>query len=358
MKRLPGILVVIATLVFFLAIFSVWVARQALDTDEWVDTSSSMVRDPAIQESTAAFVADQLVDQAALTGRIQELLPDRADALAAPAAGGIAELAERTTLRALRSGAFQSLWEETNRRAHEQLVELVEGDAEAAVVFDLRPMLGRVADRVGLGADAVEQLPEDRGRVTLVRSDELETVRTAGRLLRGLAIVLVVLALLLYAGAVWAAEGRRRKTLLHIGAGIFIAGLLALVLRRVLTGGIVEALTANGAAEPAAAATLEIGTSLLREIAGSVLVLGLVVMLCAWLAGPARWATRAREWMGPTLRDQPGIAYAVALTALTVIVAIGILPGSTRVIPLLLYAALVIAGVTVLRREAQGPVAR
>src|SRR5262245_105258 len=118
MRRwLPGLLVVLASVVLFVACLAVWVARQALDTDEWVKTSSSLVRDPAIQQETASYLADQLIDQRALTDRIRQILPYRTDPLAPVAAGAVAELAERTTVRAMRSGAFQTLWEETNRRA-------------------------------------------------------------------------------------------------------------------------------------------------------------------------------------------------------------------------------------------------
>jgi hypothetical protein len=344
-------LIVLASLVLFLAGFSVWVARQLLDTDEWVETSSALVRDPAVQQATASYVAEQLVDQDALTGRLQELLPDRVDALAAPAAGGLAELAERATLRALRSGAFQTLWADANRLANEQLVELVEGEANRAVVFDLRPMLGRVAARIGLGPDVVDRLPDDRGVITIVRPEELETVRSIGRGLRALALVLVRLSIVLFVAAVWLGRERRRRALLQAGLGILLAGLLVLVARRLAGAGVVDALASNGAAEPAARATWEIGTSLLREIAAGVVALGVAVLVCAWLAGPGRVATRVRGWIAPALRDQPAIAYAVALAVLLVLLAVGILPGAARIVLVVLYVVLVVAGVAALRRQ-------
>jgi hypothetical protein len=349
-RRVPGILVVLASVVLFLAALAVWVARQALDTDDWVKTSSALIRDPAIQQETATYVADQLVDQPALTERIRQILPPRADPLAPTLAGAVPEVAERATLRALRSGAFQKLWEQTNRITHKQLVKAVTGDTSRTVVLDLRPMLGKVAERVGLGADVVNKLPPDRGRITIVRPEELVTARKIAHALKTLAIVLVLLALVLMVAAVWSSHDRRR-TLIQTGLGIFFAGLLVLVLRRVLGHVIVGDLTTSGAAEPAAQSAWDIGTSLLRQIAASVVALGLVVMLCAWLAGPARWATRARRWMGPTLRDQPGIAFTVPLLALVLLLAVGILPGSSRPVLVLIYVVLVVAGVAALRRQ-------
>src|SRR5947207_9048568 len=100
-RRLPGILVVLASLVLFLAAFSVWIARQALDTSDWVNTSNALIRDPRIQQETATYVADQLVNDAALTQRLKQILPPRIDPLAPTIAGAVPEIAQRATLRAL-----------------------------------------------------------------------------------------------------------------------------------------------------------------------------------------------------------------------------------------------------------------
>jgi hypothetical protein len=78
-----------------------------------------------------------------------------------------------------------------------------------------------------------------------------------------------------------------------------------------------------------------------------------VVIACAWLAGPARWAARGRHWMGPTLRDQPVIAFTVALGALLVLLLVGIIPGSGRPVLIGIYIVLVVGGVIALRRQVQ-----
>jgi hypothetical protein len=349
-RRLPGILIVIASIVLVLATLSVWVARQVMNTDDWVKTSSALIRNPDIQQATAAYVGDQIPQQA-ITTKLEQILPPRLAPLASTAAGGVAELAQRATLRALESGAFQKLWDSAQRASHKQFINAVENGSGNTVVFDLRPMIGRVAQRVGISSDVVNSLPPDRGKIVILKSDELATVRSLAKALRGLAIVLVLLWVVLTAVGVYLA-GDRRKTLLHAGLGIFIGALFVLALRRVLGHVVVTNLSNGGASEPAAAATFNIGTSLLRQIAGTVLVLGLLMMLSAALAGPARWAARVRQWIGPTMRDQPGIAYAVAIGVLVILLAVGLLPGSTRIIPVVIYAVLIVVGVGALRRQA------
>ena len=46
---------------------------------------------------------------------------------------------------------------------------------------------------------------------------------------------------------------------------------------------------------------LEIATSMLSEIAGALVIVGIPVILAAWFAGPSRWATRARRTIAPLM---------------------------------------------------------
>lgn len=344
-------LVILASIVLFLATLSVWIARQVLNTNDWVRTSNALIRNPAIQQATASYVADQLLQKGVLTQKLKQLLPPRLDPFAATAAGGVDEVAQRVTLRALQSGAFHKVWEATNRSAHKQLINVVEHSSKGGVVFDLRPMLGQVATRIGLSPTVVDALPPDRGKVTIIKGDKLSTARSVLKALRGLAIVLVLLMLVLFAAAVWLSYDKRR-TLLQVGLGIFLVALVLLAVRRLLGHIVVDDVTAGGSGEPSAQATWDIGTSLLRQISGTLLVLGLILMVCAAFLGPSRWATRSRRWLGPALRNQPAIVYGIGFAGLLILLAVGLLPGSSRVIPVLIYIVLVVVGIGVLRREA------
>ena len=44
-----GALLVVATLIAFLAIFSIWVNRQALNTDNWVSTSDKLLQNEEVR---------------------------------------------------------------------------------------------------------------------------------------------------------------------------------------------------------------------------------------------------------------------------------------------------------------------
>ena len=340
------IIVVLASLALWAGGFGLWVARQALNTDQWVETSSELLADPAVQQVLASYLADQVVEPGT-TEQIEQALPERLDALAGRAGAAIGDLAERAALRALRSGRVQELWAEANRRAHTRLIELIENEDVDEVAIDLRPLLERVALRVG--RDPAD-LPPDAGRFEVVSADKISTVRTVARLLRGGAIVALLLAVLLYAAAIYAAApGRRNGIVLGIGIGIVVAGLGMLVARRVAGRQIVDAVTA-GSAQVAAESAWEIATSLLTDIAGVVLVLGLIVILLAWLAGPSRPALWLRARVVPVVQGQPGIAYGVAVGLVLLLLALGWLPGADSLLFVLLYLLLAVGAVAALQR--------
>src|ERR1700712_5315789 len=146
MKRRPllaRILLSAACLVAIVAARGAWADRQLLDTDAWVDTSGQLLRDPAIQAATAAYLADQVVDTPQVAAQVRDALPPRLAPLAGPLTAGAGELAERTVKRVISSGAFGTVWDATNRRAHDQLVAVIDGDGGALAarggILDLRP---------------------------------------------------------------------------------------------------------------------------------------------------------------------------------------------------------------------------
>src|SRR3982751_4980569 len=57
---LPRILVGLASVVAILAIFAIWADRQLLNTDEWVKTSSALLRNEHVQKQSAEYLASQV----------------------------------------------------------------------------------------------------------------------------------------------------------------------------------------------------------------------------------------------------------------------------------------------------------
>jgi hypothetical protein len=349
---LSRVLLSLACLIAVVAALGAWADRQLLDTDEWVSTSGALLRDPAIQDATAAYLSDQLVDGPEVTARLREGLPPRLAPLAGPLTAGVGELADRTAKRVIASGAFGALWDETNRRAHNQLLAVIDDDdgvlASRGVVLDLRPELGVLAERIGVAPGQTG----DQARVRILRGDTLDSLQTAVKLLRDLRWgSLALLVILLVAGVAFARD--RARGLGGAGAALILAGLAILVVRRVAGAYVVDHVTAHGAGQPAAEATWRIATSLLADIAVSGIVLGLVLVLGAWLAGGTGWARSARRFTAPVLVDHPELAFAAVVALLALLLLGGLLPTVGGGWALLIYLAGAAAGVWALRRTAE-----
>src|SRR4051812_37866199 len=141
------ILVVLASVLAFLAIFTSWIDRQALDTNQWVDTSGRMLEDKEISDALATYAVDQLYANVDVAANLKKRLPPDLQPVASPAAAGIREFATRAAQQAFQSPRVQSLWQNANRVAHRELVSILEdknnivSSQNGKVVLDLRPIV-------------------------------------------------------------------------------------------------------------------------------------------------------------------------------------------------------------------------
>ncbi len=80
-------------------------------------------------------------------------------------------------------------------------------------------MIVGVANQLGLGHDLADKLPPDVGTLHILRSDQLGLAQTIAKLIRGLALVTSLLALALFALAIYLSRGYRWITVLGVGSG-------------------------------------------------------------------------------------------------------------------------------------------
>lgn len=250
----------------------------------------------------------------------------------------------------------QRAWEEVNRRAHARLLQIVEGGGDVAsttggeVTLNLKALLGDAESTVGVGGRVEERLPEDAAQIVILHSNQLELAQNLVQFLKAVAIMLVVLALGLYALAVYLARGRRREALRACGIGLLLAGAAALVARSLAGDEVVDALATTESVRPAAEAAWSIGTSLLVEAATATLIYGAVIAFAAWLAGPTGWAVATRRNLAPYLRE-PRFAWGAFAVVVLVLVAWAPTPAFRRPILALVLIGLLALGLEALRRQ-------
>ena len=362
------ILVVLASLLAFLAIFTSWIDRQALDTNQWVDTSGRLLEDKEISDAVANYSVEQLYANVDVAALLKQRLPKDLQPAASPLAAGVRAAATQAAERAFQSARVQALWQDANRAAHSELVAILEGKSDAVstnngkVVLDLQPIVLQLADRLGLKKQVTQaiQKGEQSGRIQsnfsqlqIADSKQLNTAQSFTKILKGLAWLFSIGSLLLFAVAVYLAKGRHWVPVLGYGIGLIAAGLAAIAVRGALKSPVVDSLAKTEEAKTPAEHAWDISTSLLHSIASSVIIFGILFVIASFIASPANPAVSLRQALAPTFREKPGVIWSVFGAVALLAVIIWPPDGTRQLVLTLLLIALAGAGVEALRRDTQ-----
>jgi hypothetical protein len=358
-RRTVKALVVLGSLFAFLSVFGIWTERQALNTDDWVDTSGRMIQNEEIRSAVGDYLVDQLYANVDVEKELQGILPGDLKDLAGPASGGLRQVAGGGAEQVLQTSTAQDLWKDANRSAHEQLLAVLENKKEAVeteegeVSLNLGSLVTNLADQVGIGTQLADKLPPDAGQVTILRSDELKTAQDVAVGIKGLALVLSLLTLLCFGVAIYISRDGRWVTMLFCGIGLVAAGFAVIVFREVAGGIVVDQLVKEESVKSAAEAAWSIGTSLMVSIATTVIVFGVLFVLAGWLGSPTGSARETRRFMAPFLRDYVPYVY----TGLAVLVCFWFLSASVQnlrsFLTALIVAGFVAFGIHELRRQSE-----
>jgi hypothetical protein len=355
--RIVAALLVIGTLIAFLAIFSIWVNRQALNTDNWVHTSDKLLQNDEVKTQLSNYLADQLFTNVDVQAELEKTFPPRLAPLAGPAAGALHQLAPKVAERALETSRAESLWSTANRGAHETLLKILNDEGSSVstsggeVTLDLKSLLSESSGQLGVAGKLASKIPPDAAQLTILKSDQLSAAQDISKLVRHLPIVLTLLALLLYGLAIYLAGPRRRQALRSVGFGFVVAGVLSLILRGIAGNTVIDALAGNESVKPAVEAVWSIGTALLVTVAVSAITFGILLVIAAWLAGPTRLATALRHEAAPYLRERPSSGYAVVAVVYLVLILWAPVAAFQKPIGLILLAVLMVVGTEALRRQ-------
>jgi hypothetical protein len=377
-RVLIATLFVLATVFGIAAVHAVWANRQALNTDNWTSTSSQLLANSDIRNAVSAYAVTALFNSGVPEARIKAALPTKLQPLSGPLTAGLQQVAGQVAPKILASSAMQTAWREANRRAHATLVKIVDGGGSLAstnggvVTLNLHAMVAQLATTLGVqqqvaaaqsklkgsagairaGASKVGiTLPPSSGQLVIMRSSQLKTVQNIGGAIKGLALVLPLLALAFFALGVWLSKGRRRVALRRVGWCFVAIGVVVLLDRRLAGDAVVNGLVKNSANKPAAHEAWAIATTLLYDIGAAMIVYGLIFVIAAWLAGETRPATALRRALAPTLRTRPATVYIAVYAVFLLVVFWGPTPATRQLPYIVLFVVLLALGVDGLRRQ-------
>ncbi len=364
-RRIAVILLLIFACVLApLSVIAVWTRNTLLDTNQYVDTVSPLAKNPAIIDAAATNITNSLVSSTNVEARVKKALPPKADFVAPAVARSLQTVVHDLAVRVLSSDQFQTLWDRANRRAHDQVEAVLTGNSGRAittksgeVAVNLGPVVDRVKQRLeGLGINVFSDSSSERvsPRFVLFQSDDLKSAQSAVDLLQKLAIVLPILMLACFAGAIVLSPNRRRTTL-RAGLAFAFSMLVLLTLFNLGRAAYLNAVTSPDLPRDAAAAAYDQLLSFLRLAGRSLLALGVVVAIGAWLAGPSHGAARVRSlvrggegtklategFAGWVARSRTGLRITfVALGALVLVTRSHPKPVTVLIITLLVLAAI------------------
>lgn len=356
-RILVRVLLVLATVLALFAIFAIWANRQLLNPDNWSRTSTALLQRQTIRSAVSGYLVDQLYANVDVSGELKSGLPSQLRPLAGPISGALHSVAEQGAEKALETPQVQGVWRNANHAADATLVAIVNGNGKYAqinggtVSLNLRQVVADLATRLGLSAGVADKLPESVANLKVITSGDLGLVRNAAKALHALAIWLTIIVFALYALAVYLARGRRRRTLMWVGASLILAGLIVLLGRKVGQGQVVSAITKDASIEPAATDAYAVATSLLVQVATSSIIIGVPLILAGWFAGPARWAVGGRHFLAPHFRERPALIFWLTAGLLALVFIWGPIPATRNPWEMLLFTILALFGAYVLRQQ-------
>ncbi|MFZ4719624.1 MAG: hypothetical protein ACOYMR_09380 [Ilumatobacteraceae bacterium] len=387
-RRIAAVVAVVLAVVLFLtATAAVWAKRTVLSADRVVAAVDKAAEDPAVIDALATRVTNEIVQLIDVSAIVQSVLPDQLDKVGPLLENALTGIVHDRVAAVIDSPTGRKVLETAVRKAHDAAIRILEGDGfgldsfflkvdgevrldtvplviagiealqDQGVIpgsFDLSNVL--TAANSSLAVQALSKVfgvsvPEDFGQVTVLNAAQVETAsstlstaQTALSVFKKGTVVLVILALLMIALALFVSVDRRR-TLAQIVLGIGVGALLMRIAIDQVVAAIDRAIDKAGAKAAAVNITEELTQSLARVLV-LLAVAGLIVGLVLWLLRPNKDGSASA--LTEIVRANPDIArFAVIGFGLLVLLVTGLGP-----IALILVIALVVGGVLFVNRQA------
>jgi hypothetical protein len=284
-----GLLIVLGCIVFAFANYAFWLRDTALNTEGWLAAVGPLTKNPVVADAVSGYVVQELYTALDVEQLLSELLPPRLEGLSGPAGIALQGLVQDTVSTAIQSDQFQEIWRLLNRTIHGALVTALRGDLgllqleRGQLILPLDALLGPVGEGLGLGS--LEQLlGEDAFKIVLFSSSTLAVLQQVVYFLDVIGVLLPLVAFVLFFLA-WLVSLWRRQTVFWIGMGIAITMALSLLVSAIvwpLALGSVPTYQIRIVAEE----ILNTVTRYLTIQTVLLLIVGLLIALAAWLAGP------------------------------------------------------------------------
>jgi hypothetical protein len=280
-----------------------------LNTDRYVTILRPIASNPGVQSVVIQAVDRQVASHIDIPALVATSLPPRAAPLKGAISSGVTSLINTATTKFVQSPAFEVLWVEINRTAHQQIDYVLTGNAppglgavniapNGQVTLDLSAIVTQVKTRlVNAGLTVAERVPPVGATIEIAKVSGVEKARRVVRTLNTVADWLPWVGLALIAAGIATARRRRRALMRSAGglaAGMALLGLGLLVARHFYLANIPPSRLPPDTAKflfDTLVRYLRLGIRL-------VFVAAVLILIGAWLAGPGETAVKTRHTAG------------------------------------------------------------
>ncbi|MEU9012148.1 hypothetical protein AB0D12_20740 [Streptomyces sp. NPDC048479] len=327
-KVSSAVLIVLTCILVPVSVVTVWVHDIVLDTDRYVATVAPLASNPAIQDAAvnrAVQAVDVRFDAKEFTTNVadwlqsQGLPPLAAQAVksfAPQVASAVNEAVEKVARRFVESDRFKKVWTTANRIGHNAVDHALTGKGRGAVGVDEGTVTLNVGtavetikkDLVDAGLKPASKIPTVNKQLVLFKSDELAKVQNAARALDVIGNWMPIITVLLGAAGVLLAHHRRRA-LAKTALGAALACLIFVIALVVGRSYYLSHLPPQVLSHAAAGAVYDTLLHFLRITLRTVIVLGVIIAVGAYLIGPGRLPRAVRGTADRTADSVAGWGY-------------------------------------------------
>jgi hypothetical protein len=273
-----SVLAVLTAILLLLTSLGWWADRTLLDSDRFTSTADHVLDDEDVQSALAVAITAEISDEAGTDLRI------------------VQPFINSIVTGVVQSDQFHAVFDAAVRRAHRAVV----GGGARDAVLNLSDVVDRVHDAIEpIAPNIADEIPSgERLRLRLLDESQLSTVYDIVELVQDLVIVLTVLTVLCFAGAI-ALSPRRWRTVALTGwvtFGLFAVALVAQRVGRGVVGGITDVHEYSEAAQAAYRVILH----------GLVVQMAVILVIALLLAVFAGWTDRHGGWPAVTAAVRRG----------------------------------------------------
>jgi hypothetical protein len=233
------LLIVLGSILLFVANPMTWARDVLLDTDTWVDTVGPLSQSPVVADAISQTVVDRFVVAIVEESEVESLVPAEMSFLVQPIIELLQESATDLISETIQSEEFNEVWRGFNRIAHQVVISALAADnpvlyvQDGQLILDLNTIVGAVLSELGFNQLAQLGGQGTWAQIVLLEDVELVNLQRSLAVIDRLAGVTALLSFVSFGLAILISLWRKR-TIIHIGIALMVSMIMFLLVLYVI----------------------------------------------------------------------------------------------------------------------------